>query len=315
MKAGPVRAVMLLLALGLSSAAFAAKPPPPFTGELQFDMDDPVLDVTIGEVPLRLRVALDQKRLIELNPDAVDRLNAQPPDRRFRFEDGFDAQIGRERLQGIQAAVILRLNDRKMQVTLASHGRPCCAGVDGEIGIGLLPYANIRFVRSGRADSTHEEQMMRFTIDDDSIHGPQASVAVGGASLFVQFSLGRRESVATAAAGAILARGHGGTLTERTPVAAPFGIERPASTLRFASPVSLAGFVFDEVAVRTADFGGSIDFPSDPAQPQDIVVSRKLPQQEAWPVVLIGRDRLDRCSEASFDGNSHVLTLRCAGQA
>lgn len=305
-----MRAAMLLLALGLSPAVDAAKTPPPFTGELRLDMDDPVLDVTVGKVPLRLRVALDQKRLIEINPDIVQRLTAHPPDRRFRFEDGFDAQIGRERLQGIQAATIVRLNDREMQVTLASHGRPCCTGVDGEIGIGLLPYEKIRFVREG---GNAAEVTTSFTIDDDSIHGPQATVAAGGASVLVQFSLTRRESVATAAAGAILARGHGGTLTERAPVSTAFGIERPASTLRFGSPVSLAGFAFDEVAVRTADFGGSIDFPFDPAQPQDIVVTRKLPQQQAWPVVLIGRDRLDRCSEASFDGNSHVLTLRCAG--
>lgn len=316
MRGGQVRAAHLLapvlmaaaLAAGPSPAA-GPKPPPPFTGELRLDMDEPVIDVMIGEVPLRLRVALDQKRLIELNPAAADRLAAAPPDRRFRFDAGFDALVGRETLKGIQAAAPITLNDRRSLVTVASHGRDCCAGVDGEIGIGLLPYATIRFSRPGAAPA---ERSADFLIDDTNEHGPQATATIGRETIFLQFSLHRRDSTATASAGAILAAAQGGRLADGGTTVAAFGVERPISILRLDRPASIAGFRYPRIAVRTADFGGRHDFPVDPSEPRDIVVKKKVPQQEAWPVVLVARDRLDRCGEALFDGNSHILTLRCA---
>lgn len=314
MPGGLARAARLLvpalLAAGLSGASPAKKPkePPPFTGELRLDMNDPVIAVEIGDVPLRLRIALDQKRLIELNPAAADKLSANPPDRRFHFESGFDALVGRETLKGIQAAAPITLNGRHMLVTVASHGRECCAGVDGEIGIGLLPYATIRF---DRPQTTTAERTADFLIDDNSEHGPQTAVSMGRDTIFLQFSLQRPHSVATASAGAMLARAQGGRLTDGGTTIAAFGIERPISTLRLNWPATVGGFHYRQIAVRTADFGGRHAFPVDPSEPQDIVVKKKVPEQEAWPVVLIGRDRLDRCSTASFDGNSHVLTLQC----
>ena len=299
---------MALLVLAQAVAAGAAARPP--AGELLLDLADPVIAVKVGRVPLRLRVALDQKRLIELNPAAVERLRADPPNRKFRFEPGFAALVGRETLEGIEAAAPITLNGRKMIVLVASHGRECCAGVDGEIGIGLLPYATIRWVRARAPDPGHSAD---FLIDDDGEHGPQTMLRVGSDSLFVQFSFGRPDSVATAAGGAILARAYGGRLTEASgPAVAAFGVARPTAMLRFSRLVTLAGFRFDQLPVRTADFAGHFAFPADEPQPGDIVVKRKVDQQAAWPMVLIGRDRLDRCTEALFDTTARKLTLRCA---
>lgn len=306
----PARAILLLALVALPMAASARREAPPPTGELLLDMANPVIDVRIGAVPLKLRVALDQKRLIELNPDAVERLRADPPERRFRFEGGFDALVGRETLHGIQAAAPIKLNDRKMLVTVASHGRPCCRGVDGEIGIGLLPYATIRFVRAGAPAA---DRSVDFLIDDNDEHGPQASLPVGRGSIYIQFSLERVESVATASAGAILAREYGGRLGDGGKMVAAFGIERPIAMLRFRQPAPVAGFDYKNLPVRTADFAGREEFPSDPDNPDDIVVRKKVTQQQAWPVVLIGRDRLDRCSDAIYDTQARRLTMRCAG--
>ncbi|ATE65630.1 hypothetical protein COO09_17380 [Rhizorhabdus dicambivorans] len=301
---------MLLLALVALPTAAGAKRPLPPTGELLLDMAEPVIETKIGDVKLRLRVALDQKRLIELNPDAVERLKADPPSRRFRFENGLDAYVGREPLPSIEATAPIKLNGRKMLVTLSSHGRPCCAGVDGEIGIGLLPYATIRFVRAGQAPA---DRSADFLIDDNDVHGPQASVPVGRRSINILFSLERPESFASSSAGAILAREYGGKLTDGGRMVAAFGIERPISMLRFRQPAPVAGFVYKNLPVRTADFAGREEFPSDPDDPDDIVVKRRVKQQDAWPVVMIGRDRTDRCSEALYDTIAKRLTLRCSG--
>lgn len=307
----PARAGWLLALAGIAAAGStrAAKPPPPPTGELLLDMTDPVLAVSIGAVPLRLRVGLEAKRLIQLNPDAAARLEASPPDRKFHFEPGADAQIGRETLKGVEAAAPITLNKRKMMVTVASHGRDCCEGVDGEIGIGLLPYATIRFARAGIADPGHS---IDFAIEDDDETGPETAVPVGRGAIRVQFAFGRADSVATSSAGALLAQAHGGRLTESAPTVAAFGIVRPTAMLDFPRAVTIAGFRFDQLRVRTADFAGNVAFPADPAHDGDILVRKKVEQQPAWPVVLIGRDRLDSCSEALFDTVAKRLTLRCA---
>lgn len=291
-----------------AASAPAKKSPPPPTGELLLDMDDPVIAVSIGDVPLRLRVGLEAKRLIQLNPEAAARLEARPPDPAFRFEPGAEVHIGRETLKGVEAAAPVTINKREMIVTVASLGRDCCAAVDGEIGLGLLPYATIRFVRAGMADPG---QSADFAIEDDDEAGPEARMRVGKADMLVQFSLNRAESVATSSAGALLAQAHGGRLTESAPTIAAFGIERPTAMLDFPGPVPIAGFRFDRLRVRTADFAGDVAFPADPAEDGDIVVQKKVVQQRAWPVVLIGRDRLDRCSEARFDAIAKRLTLRC----
>ena len=314
MNAGRLRILLCATLAGLtmmSGPAPARQPAQrPPTGELLLDIADPVILLRIGRVPLRLRVGLEQKRVIELNPDAAERLRADPPSRAFRFEPGFEAQVGRESLAGIEAAAPVTINDRKMIVLVASHGRDCCAGTDGEIGLGLLPYATIRFVRTG---ASTPDRSLDFLIDDSGEHGPQATLQMGGKPLFVQFAFDRSDSVATASAGAILADAHGGRLSAvDAPDIGAFGIARPVALLRFPRPVEIAGFLYAQLPVRTADFAGNFDFPAAPGEAGDIVVRRKVEQQRAWPMVLIGRDRLDRCSEASFDTIAHRLTLRCA---
>lgn len=311
MKVGPARAMMLLALVGLAACAPVrkSKAPPPPTGELSLDMNDPVIDVRIGNVPLRLRVALNQKRLIELNPSAAERLRNDPPDRRFHFESGLETFVGREILKGIEASAPITLNDRKMLVTVASHGRDCCAGVDGEIGIGLLPYAIIRF---NRAQAPPPVRTAAFLIDDHDEHGPQASVQLGRETVFLQFSLERVDSVATASAGVILARAYGGRLGEGGSIVAAFGVERPTTMLGFPKPIAIGGFTYARLPVRTADFGGKYSFPTDPGEPGDIEVRRKVVPQDPWPVILIGQDRLGACAEISFDAISRTLTLRCS---
>ena len=312
-----MRPVKVVLMCALATCATVAHTSPakplPLNGELLLDMDNPVIELKIGAVKLQLRVGLEQKSLIELNPAAADRIRASPPDAKFRFEEGFNAEVGRETLKGITATAPVRINRRDLLVTLSSHGRDCCAEVDGEIGLGLLPYATIRFVRAG----TNAWRRRDFLIDDNDETGPQTLVPLGRQSLFVQFSLNRADSVATSSAGAILARSFGGRLGKGGTTIAAFGIARPTTTLSFTHPARIAGFRFERLPVRTADFAGNFEFPvdsDDPERTDDIVVRKRIEQQRAWPVVIIGRDRLDACSEALYDARTRRLTLTCAAR-
>ena len=292
----------MALALAICAAPAGARQPPAPTGELVLDIGDPVIAVRIGGVPLRLRVELDQKDVVELNPAAAARLPVA-------FGPGFDAEVGRVTLAGVGAAATLAIAGRLVPVQLSSHGRDCCVGVDGAIGPALLPYARVRFARAGAPPLAPSLDVVLDAGED----GLALREGEGKMALFVQFSLGRADTVATSSAGAILAATHGGTFEGGyRPTIGAFGIARPTRTIAFAREVALAGFRFARVSTRIADFGGGYALPAETAERDDIVVRRRIRAQAAWPAVLIGRDRLDLCAEILYETKTRWLTLRCA---
>jgi hypothetical protein len=277
---------------------------PPASGELLLDLDDPVLAANIGSVPLRLRVDFDQKDVVELNPASAARL-------RIAFEDGFDAQVGRIRLPGTQARAELKLGGKRpLPVILSSHGRDCCAGVDGSISPELLPYARIRFIRQG---ATPASELRRFTLASDEESGLYLPVPIAGGQISVQFSLSSSETFATASGAAMLANGYEGQFTgARRDMPLAFGVPRPVRPMALARPATLAGFAVRQALVRITDFRGRHVLPADPATPADLVVrGRQPPFQSARPAVMIGRDHLGGCSEILFEPPTRALTLSC----
>jgi len=293
----------LLFALAATYAP-ARKPRPP-EGTLTLDIADPLVTVTVNHVTLRLRVAPDQKRLIELNRAAADRLG-------LPFEGGITDQVGRETVAAIGIGGEAMINRRPFPAQIISHDRDCCQGADGEIGMTLLPYAVVRFVRAGAPPG--DWPLRRFLIEDSDERGPETRLRIGSKDIFALFSLTRPQSVATWSAAVILAGAQNGQLLPGAGpgIAAAFGVLRPTRTLALARPADIAGFGFTSLPVRIADFGGHYDLPADrQALPDDIMVMKRVPTQDAWPAVLIGRDRLDRCTELRFDAIAKLLTLAC----
>jgi len=74
----------------------------------------------------------------------------------------------------------------------------------------------------------------------------------------------------------------------------------------------LAGFRFDQLQVRISDFAGDEKLPVDPSRAEDVVISHRLSRQQAWPAVMIGADRLSRCTEIVYYAVPRSLALRCA---
>lgn len=303
-----IRIIGLGFALALSCqsgrgwAIAKAKAP---VGVVTLDMTDPVITAIVNGVALRLRVGLEQKNVIELNPASVGGLG-------ITFEPGFDADVGRTKIPGISATPPkpIMIDGRPVIALLSSHGRDCCTGVDGAISATLLPYAAVRFVRFGVAPADH---VIDLIVQDDDEHGLETSVAAGKEQVFLQFSLQRADSVMTWSAGAILAQSHGGHfIGPALETIAAFGVKRPARMVAFDRPVTLAGFRFDRLPARIADFAGHYEYPRQGEEDADIVVKGHIKQQEPWPVILIGRDRLDGCTEITLDRQAHRLSLRCA---
>ncbi len=296
-------AILLALALCTPAVALARRPAPP-TGTLALPLPDPVVTATVEGVSLRLRVVLDGRNVVTLNRAAVTRLP-------IAFEKTASADIGRERLPGIAAPATLLIAGRPVATSLWSYG-DCCDGVDGAIDAALLPYAQVRLVRDGMAGGTERT----FTMRRDDDHGMSMRETVNGHILSIQFSLDRQETLATAASGAMLADAWGGRFVGGyTPVLVAWGVSRPSRILAFTRPASLAGFRVAAIRTRTADFAGQGRLPTDPATPGEILVRRKVRPQYGWPVVAIGRDRLDRCGELRLDTQMLLLTLRCDAPA
>src|SRR6187402_843222 len=117
----------------------AYKPAKP-SGELLLDAANPVVQVELAGVPLRLRVDLNRQESVELNPAAAARLPV-------KWEPGMPIEIGRIRLESRIALAELTIYGRTAPTQVAEHGRDCCAGVDGAIGPDLLSYATVRWHR------------------------------------------------------------------------------------------------------------------------------------------------------------------------
>jgi hypothetical protein len=277
----------------------AARAPPP-SGDLALDAANPVITVEIAGVPLRLRVDLDRQNDIELNPAAAARLPV-------KWERSDPIDVGRVRLASRIAPVLMTVAGRDVPGQVAEHGRDCCAGVDGAIGPDLLPYASVRWHRTlAPAPSA--------TLNLPLAASPTTGLsAQADAGVRLHFALGREQSVGTAAAGATLAQLWGGHWNgPPSHVVLAFGITRPARAIGFARPGRLAGFRIDPLLVRISDFPGDGKLPADPSRPDDIVVSRHLARQHAWPAVIIGADRLSRCVDITYYAITRSLTLQCA---
>ncbi|MDB5682719.1 MAG: hypothetical protein JWM75_417 [Sphingomonas bacterium] len=289
--------------LGLVGGCAPRPETPSFRPELVLDIERPEVTVAVGDVLLRLRVDLDRRNTIELNPAAARRLPLE-------FQGGSGVQVGRETVAERTAAALVVLDGITAPQTFSVFDRECCVGVDGAIGPDLLPYDRVRFVRGTMAARGTER---RFPLVQDDERGLAVRQLTAAGEILVQFSLRYPGVLATAAAGAILARAHDGRLVGETFQVTPaLGVSRPVRTLRFARPARLAGFVLTDVPVRLADFRGGFALPQEQARPGDILVApRRARAQEAWPSLLIGREQLDRCDEIIFHRLPIEIVLRC----
>ena len=145
----------------------------------------------------------------------------------------------------------------------------------------------------------------------DGLFGTTASSNIP--NLILSFALNRQESVATAAAGAELARQWGGHWNgQARHVTMNFQVVRPARLMAFDRPGLLAGFRFDQLLVRFSDFPGDKKLPVDPSRADEVVISKRLPHQQAVAAIALGEDRLSRCAEIVYTAIPRTLTLRCA---
>jgi hypothetical protein len=299
---------LTVLARALAAAALALLTPAA-AGAADLTVDAAsgfLIDATINGQPVRLRVDPETSGYIILNPAAAARLGLRGSWIRSR------TQIGPVRLDGESAVAHVTLGGVRGSRRLVWIARPAVAGADGLIGPADMPYGHVTFViHPPRAIETAAELPMEFT----RRAGLAFALRVGRETVHIQFSLLKADSMATAAAGAVLGDTyHGGWSGAFREEEIEFGVVRPVRPLALASPVDLAGFRFSGFLVRTGDHRGGLALPPEPgADPNEIFVTgERRGGQRAMFALTLGLDRLGACSIIVWDNLRRRLTLRCA---
>jgi hypothetical protein len=161
------------------------------------------------------------------------------------------------------------------------------------------------------------ERRLRFPIVRETLIASVVRFRIGRQEVRLGFAPGRPTSVATAAAGALLAESNGGQLGEqRERIRLATGIERPVRPMRLARPLSVEGLTIASLVVRTRDFGGEtrlpgLEVPDGMAAPDEVVVRARGAPSPAVYYIILGADALAPCSSIMFDNYRRRVELSC----
>lgn len=297
-------ALALLLCLAAPAAA---------EDVLVLDMARPVITVTLAGQPLTLRVDPAAKPFVTLTPAAAARLGLADPARR---RDGGPVPRGVLTVHAGRADRIIPWSEESLEaggparsVRVVQPGAPVTSDADGIVSPLLLPHGGVRWVAR---PATAADRTVTLPAPVTPMHAIAATVTVGGDSIAVELAPARPRSIATAAAGAILAQAQGGSLDGPT-VAAPvlYGIERPVRDLVLARPAAIAGLTIARLQVRLFDWAGARQLPPDSDPDAPLLVSKRLGDQRDWAMLQLGADVLAPCAEIAWRRSPPELALTC----
>ena len=187
-------------------------------------------------------------------------------------------------------------------------------GAEVALGPQALPWSRVRFhLRPERPG----ERRIRLPIVGENLIATVVRFRIGRQEIRLGFTPERPTSVATAAAGALLADTQGGLLgEERQHIRLATGIERPVRPMRLARPLSIDGLLLATLVVRTRDFGGTTSLPGleggeAEASPDEVVVTARGAASPAVYYIMLGADALAPCSSVTFDNERRRVELSC----
>lgn len=293
-------AVLFFLALLLPA-------PPAHSADLLLDeASGHIVEASINGVPLRLKVELDHSHSITINPAAAARAGLGNGQGRWV------EIIGPVRLHGRVARPNIFIGDKEFTAPVHWQEQEAVSGADGTITPHLLPFDRVTLQR--RPQSAPEQDLV-FSSKLHDNHGIHVPVRVGEKRVAVRMSLSRANTSAPAAAAAIIARKHGGVVSEaRILEEIAFGVKRPARILRLQQPFQVGGLTIPALLARTADFRGKhkLARAQAPMPEGEILVTGKTHSQPPLYRVTLGLDVLGRCSSATYTRGTGELRLRCA---
>lgn len=267
-----------------------------------------VIEGRVNHQPVRLRVDPETPGHVILNGDAAFRLRLFPTTR------AATAIIGPVRVEGASRPTPVTVGGVTGIRRVVWTDRTVTDGADGVISPADLPFdrVTLRF-RPPAAEELEFEVPMRFGRDLGLFH----SLRLGSGVVHVRVSTSRRANLATAAAGALLAREFGGGWDgEARSMTIKYGVVRPVRPLRLDLPPLVAGRPITDLLVRTRDHRGMLNLPADaPTDSDEVVVTAQIQRQPPRFLISLGLDWLSNCSSLTWDNNARRMTLRCAANA
>lgn len=224
--------------------------------------------------------------------------------------------IGPLRLDGTPSSAIISLGGQDFARGVTWFDGPMVEGADLFMGPQALPWNQVRFhLRPARPG----ERRLTFPIVRETLISTVVRFRIGRREVRLGFAPERPVSIATAAAGALLAETHGGTLAEaveRHPVRLATGVLRPVRAMQLSRPLSIGGLTLSSLLVRTRDFGGDTHLPGldaaeGEAAPDEVVVTARAERSPALYYIMLGADALSPCSTIIFDNVRNRVELSC----
>lgn len=267
---------------------------------------------TIEGAPARLRVVSGEVDRLFLNADYVARSGIKPA-----------PFIGNGSLN-IAGRRAFKLKNRPLDFVIggmAQKGRafwiadaPAVAG-DGSIGPWALPHARVT-LQFGDTDTTSQRHDFPLfgNISSQSVTGyKEASFGV-----IINFDLDDNGAypLASAAAGAAIARAYGGTLSGASwDVNILLGVMRPVRLMTLERPLVIGPLSIKQFAVRVRDridgAGRGEPIPDGTEDPSEIVVPARKKGPRPYFTLSIPRATMAACSRLTFDKAAVRIELWC----
>lgn len=291
-------AASLTLATPLGTSALAAQ-------ERVIAVDQRVLPIQIDGQDIAMEIAPDAPASPVLSAETAQRLGLEGS-----MVQGVHL-VGRTKLKAQSNRVKIAFDARKPQTRRAFFFDGDWHGLGAAmINPAALPDSIITYRL--RAPAAGERVITLPLLQHDRA-GFYTELTFGEDRVPTFFSFARGETMATAAAGAVLANAFAGEMAgPAREIAIEFGISRPVRAMRFAATPMLGGLPLASVVVRTQDTGSTAAIPDDERDPNEIVVTggKRKPLYRLW----VGTDSLSACSSLTFDRAAEEIRLSCAAE-
>jgi hypothetical protein len=277
--------------------------PPAMASELLLKPDGgQIIDAWINGQRVRLRVDPESPGYLILNGDAAWRTRLYPT------LVPASAIIGPVRVPGASRVAKVSVGGVTSARRIVWTERKAVEGADGIISPAHLPFERVTMqFREPNAGETEAEVPMRF---HPSI-GLYRPIPFDGSVIHFRISTVRADTLATAAAGALLEREYGGAwLTDSRDMMIKYGVVRPVRSLALARPLIIADQPLPRLLVRTSERRLNETLPSSSEDAEEIVVTASRTRPPAY-MVSLGVEWMRSCSSITWNNRSHRMTFRC----
>jgi hypothetical protein len=177
-----------------------------------------------------------------------------------------------------------------------------------------IPAPVIRFAL--RPEQRGETQFSMPLVTDPKRRVASTQTFIGKKKVYFAFAPQFETTLASAAAGAVIAQNYGGEFVgDPVPVVVAFNVARPARPVQLKSPLPLGVLTISKFQIRSRDYGdtSAIKEAKSPnaAEENEILVQAKRKGTDPEYFVYVGNDMLKNCSSITYDKPARTVTLSC----